>query len=69
MYPVPVEVVWSTDPVIVVFVVSISSIWLRTGTMSFELGIAVILNLVDVAPSTLPTLVILSGFICTIPCN
>ena len=66
MYPVPVEVVWSTDPVIVVFVVSISSIWLRTGTMSFELGIAVILNLVDVAPSTLPTLVILSGFIFTI---
>ena len=43
-------VVLSICPVTVELTKSISKIWLRTGTTSFELGVTVISILLDVAP-------------------
>ena len=54
----PVEIV-STEPFIVVFTKSISSIWFRTGIISEESGITVKRMMVDAAPSTFSTDVML----------
>ena len=63
VYPLPVVAVASTEPVTVVFTVSISSNWFLTGMISFESGRTVIRNCVDARPSTFDKLVIKIEFI------
>ena len=55
----PLEDSVSAEAVTLVLVKSISSIWFLTGTISFELGVTIILICVEVASSTFDIAVIL----------